>query len=173
MVSKPQARFLTSIKLGVPGTSMPPWGKTLNDDQIKGVLDYVFADLCARAEPAVKPRKVPEQNPVPMSAESAARGEAIFLQRCTGCHGRKADGRGPNSLDISPRPRNLRNSAFIENTPDRRLFESIIYGVEGTAMPSWMDYGLSQNEVGDIVNYIRSLNEATEVRVCNESLRRL
>jgi hypothetical protein len=26
-------------------------------------------------------------------------------------------------------------------------------------MPSWMDYGLSQNDVGDIVNYIRSLNK--------------
>ena len=31
-------------------------------------------------------------------------------------------------------------------------------GIEGTAMPSWIDYGLSQNDVGDIVNYIRSLN---------------
>jgi mono/diheme cytochrome c family protein len=107
----------------------------------------------------MKPRKVPELNPVPMSAASAARGEAIFMERCTGCHGRKADGRGPNSLDISPRPRNLRNSAFIQSAPDRRLFESVMYGVEGTAMPSWMDYGLSQNDVGDIVNYIRSLNE--------------
>ena len=25
-------------------------------------------------------------------------------------------------------------------------------------MPSWMDYGLTQDQVGDIVNYIRSLN---------------
>lgn len=160
MVSKPQARFLASITLGVPGTSMPPWGKTLNGDQVKGELDYVFQTYVHEPSRQMNPRKVSEQNPVPMSAESAARGEAIFLQRCTGCHGRKADGRGPNSLDISPRPRNLRNSAFIGNTPDRRLFESVMYGVEGTAMPSWIDYGLSQNEVGDIVNYIRSLNEA-------------
>ncbi len=159
MVSKPESRFLASITLGVPGTSMPPWGKVLPGDQIKGVLDYVFATYVHEPIRQMKPRKVPEQNPVPMSAASAARGEAIFMQRCTGCHGRKADGRGPNSLDISPRPRNLRNSAFIRNAPDRRLFESVMYGVEGTAMPSWMDYGLSQNEVGDIVNYIRSLNE--------------
>ena len=39
----------------------------------------------------------------------SARGETMFLQRCSGCHGRKADGKGPNSLDILPRPRNLRN----------------------------------------------------------------
>jgi mono/diheme cytochrome c family protein len=159
MTSKPQARFLASITLGVPGTSMPAWDKTLSGDQAKGLLDYVFQSYVKEPSRQMKARKVPETNPVSMSAASAARGEAIFLQRCTGCHGRKADGRGPNSLDISPRPRNLRNSAFIQNTPDRRLFESVMYGVEGTAMPSWMDYGLSQNEVGDIVNYIRSLNE--------------
>jgi mono/diheme cytochrome c family protein len=47
MVSKPEARFLASITLGVPGTSMPPWGKALSGDQIKGVLDYVFTRLCA------------------------------------------------------------------------------------------------------------------------------
>jgi len=162
MVSKPEARFLASITLGVPGTSMPAWSKALSGDRIKGVLDYVFTTYVKEPSRQMKPRKVPEQNPVTMSAESAARGEAIFMQRCTGCHGRKADGRGPNSLDISPRPRNLRNAAFIRNTPDRRLFESVMYGVEGTAMPSWMDYGLSQNEVGDIVNYIRSLNETVK-----------
>jgi len=123
------------------------------------VFDYVWTTFVREPHRQLKPRKVPEQNPVAMSADSAHRGETIFLQRCTGCHGRKADGRGPNSVDISPRPRNLRNSAFILNAPDRRLFESVMYGVEGTAMPSWMDYGLTQNDVGDIVNYIRSLNK--------------
>jgi mono/diheme cytochrome c family protein len=159
MTTKPEARFITSIQQGVPGTSMPPWAKVLNDDQIKGVFDYVWTSFVHEPHRDLKARKVPEQNPVTMSAQSAERGETIFLQRCTGCHGRKADGRGPNSIDISPRPRNLRNAAFIQNLPDRRLFESILYGVEGTAMPSWMDYGLSQSDVGDIVNYIRSLNK--------------
>ena len=107
----------------------------------------------------LKDRKVPEKNPVAFSAESVAAGEQIFLQRCTGCHGRKADGKGPNSLDISPRPRNLRNSFFVNNVSDRRLFDSITYGVEGTAMPSWVDYGLTQNDVGNLINFIRSLNQ--------------
>ena len=157
--SKPQARFLASLTLGVPGTSMPPWGKALDGERIQTLLDYVGQACVHEPRRQLKPRKVPEINPVPMSAESVGRGETIFLARCTGCHGRKADGRGPNSLDIAPRPRNLRNSAFINSTPDRRLFESVMYGVEGTAMPSWMDYGLSQSDVGDILNYIRSLNE--------------
>jgi mono/diheme cytochrome c family protein len=158
MTTKPEERFLSSIHNGVPGTSMPDWAKTLTDDQIKGVFDYVWATYVREPHRQLKPRKIAEQNPVPSSPESIKRGEATFMQRCTGCHGRKADGHGPNSIDMSPRPRNLRNSAFIHATSDHRLLESVTYGVEGTAMPSWMDYGLSQNDIGDIVNYIRSLN---------------
>jgi mono/diheme cytochrome c family protein len=159
MASKPRERFLASIRDGVPGTSMPAWGKALSDEQRAGVFDYIWQTYVHEPQRTLKARNVPEKNPVPMSAESVGRGEHIFLQRCTGCHGRKADGRGPNSRDMSPRPRNLRNSAFIQHATDRRLLESVTYGVEGTAMPSWMDYGLTQDQVGDIVNFIRSLNQ--------------
>ena len=101
---------------------------------------------------------MPDRNPVASDAASIAHGEEIFLARCTGCHGRKADGKGPNSLDIMPHPRNLRNNWFVQAAADRRLFESILYGVQGTAMPSWIDYGLTQHDVGDIINFVRSLN---------------
>ena len=80
------------------------------------------------------------------------------MERCAGCHGRKADGKGPNSLDILPKPRNLRNHWFVDSVPDQRRFESILYGVQGTAMPSWTDYGLTNEDVGDLVNFIRSIN---------------
>jgi len=33
--------------------------------------------------------------------------------------------------------------------------------VQGTAMPSWIDYGLTQNDVGDLINFIRSMNSQT------------
>ena len=158
MNSKPEERFLTSLKEGVPGTSMPPWEHVLTDQQRKDVLDYVFQTFVKEPRPPLKERKVPEANPVASTPESVAAGETIFLQRCTGCHGRKADGKGPNSLDISPRPRNLRNSAFINHASDKRLFTSITYGVEGTAMPSWIDYGLTQQDIGNLINFIRSLN---------------
>jgi sulfur oxidation c-type cytochrome SoxX len=158
MNTKPEDRFLKSLKEGVPGTSMPPWERVLSEDQRKEVLAYVFQNFVKEPRPQLKERKVPETNPVAFTPQSVADGEQIFLQRCTGCHGRKADGKGPNSLDISPRPRNLRNSAFINNTSDKRLFTSISYGVDGTAMPSWIDYGLSQNDIGNLINFIRSLN---------------
>jgi len=158
MNSKPEERFLTSLKAGVPGTSMPPWEHVLSEQQRKDVLDYVFKTFVKEPRPSLKEKKVPETNPVASTPESIAAGEQIFLQRCTGCHGRKADGKGPNSLDISPRPRNLRNSAFINNASDKRLFTSITYGVQGTAMPAWTDYGLTQQDIGNLINFIRSLN---------------
>ena len=158
MNSKPEARFLDSLRYGVPGTSMPAWDRVLTEEQRRTVLTFVFEKFVREARPEIKAHKVPEQNPVASNADSVHRGEQIFLQRCTGCHGRKADGKGPNSLDISPRPRNLRNSFFVNSVPDRRMFDSILYGVQGTAMPSWIDYGLSQNDVGDLVNFIRSIN---------------
>lgn len=158
MNSKPLERLANSIKDGVAGTSMPAWGQVLKDEQVQGVLQYVLTTYTKEARREVKPLRAPDKNPVAMSQESAKRGEETFLRRCAGCHGRKADGKGPNSLDILPRPRNLRNTAFVQSTNDRRMFESILFGVQGTAMPSWIDYGLSQNEVGDLVNFIRSIN---------------
>lgn len=159
MNSKPEDRFVTSILEGVPGTSMPSWKNLLSETQARELLNYINQNFVREPRREVKPHNVPEQNPVPLSNESVARGAGIYQQRCTGCHGVKADGKGPNSLDILPRPRNLRNSWFINTTQDRRLFDSILYGVQGTAMPAWIDYGLSTKDVGDLINYIRSLNQ--------------
>jgi sulfur oxidation c-type cytochrome SoxX len=157
MTSKAPERLLASIKQGVGGTSMPPWGRVLTDAQVQAVYDYVFA---AFVKQPASPRKrdLPAANPAASDQASIGRGERTFLARCTGCHGRKADGKGPNSLDILPRPRNLRNAGFVNSVGDQRLMESILYGVQGSAMPSWIDYGLSKNDAGDLVNFIRSLN---------------
>ena len=159
MTSKSRERFVNSIQEGIPGTSMPSWKNVLKPEQINGVLSYVMTTFTKEPFRESKPHNVPDHNPVTTSAASIHHGEEVFLERCTGCHGRKADGKGPNSLDISPKPRNLRNSAFVASVDDRRIFDSVLYGVQGTAMPSWIDYGLTTNDVGDIVNFIRSINQ--------------
>lgn len=162
MNSKSEERLMKSIREGVAGTSMPAWGRVLNDDQIRGLLDHIQKNYVKDPRRPLKARQVPETNPVQASADSIKRGEQLFMQRCTGCHGKKADGKGPNSLDILPRPRNLRNTEFLNSINDRRLFESILYGVQGSAMPPWVDYGLTQKDVGDLVNYLRSFNKGKQ-----------
>ena len=158
MNSKSEARFVNSVRNGVNGTSMPAWGKLVTEEQAKTVLAYIQTNFTKDARRELKVRPIPEKNPVAFSTESVTRGEALFVNRCAGCHGRKGDGKGPNSLDILPKPRNLRNAFFVNSVDDKRLFESIQYGVQGTAMPPWIDYGLTNNDVGDLVNFIRSIN---------------
>jgi mono/diheme cytochrome c family protein len=162
MNSKTEARLLSSVRAGVAGTSMPAWGKLLGEDQAKAVLGYIQTAFTKEPRRELKARPVPERNPIPMSPQSVARGEATFVNRCAGCHGKKADGKGPNSLDILPKPRNLRNAWFVDSVDDRRLFESISYGVQGTAMPPWLDNGITTEEVGDMVNFIRNINPRTK-----------
>lgn len=158
MTSRPVDRFVDAIKNGVPGTSMPKLSAAYSDAQIRDVLAYIDATFVKEPRRELRSRDVPDQNPVAATPESIQRGAQIFAMRCTGCHGRKADGKGPNALDIVPRPRNLLNRDFVLSVTDRRMFESILYGVQGTAMPSWIDYGMNKNDVADLVNYIRSLS---------------
>ena len=158
MNSKPMDRLVASVRSGVAGTSMPAWGKLLDEQQAKALLGYLQTAFVKEARTEPKAHDVPATNPVASSPESIARGEATFVNRCAGCHGKKGDGKGPNSLDILPRPRNLRNPFFMGSVQDKRLFDSISYGVQGTAMPSWIDYGLQKEDIGDLVNFIRNLN---------------
>ena len=96
MRTKTRERLLDSVRNGVPGTSMAPWGRVLGEAGSEGLLGYVL-DSLSKAGQSKPPtgRDTPAANPVAYSAESAARGEATFLNRCWGCHGKKADGHGP------------------------------------------------------------------------------
>ncbi len=160
MRSKPRARLVQSVVQGVPGTSMAPWGRVLGQARSEALVDWVLGDLTkAGASKPPANRQVPEANPVAYAPESVARGQAIFLDRCWGCHGKKADGQGPNAADIVPRPRNLRNKPFVSAMPYTRLHESIKYGVQGTAMPAaGFDFALDDKSIGDLINFVLSLN---------------
>jgi sulfur oxidation c-type cytochrome SoxX len=159
MKTKSRARLIQSVRGGVAGTSMAPWGGVLDDKAAGALVDYVLANVTQGGASRLVEHKVPQANLVPFSKESAARGEAIFLNRCWGCHGTKADGHGPNAEDIVPRPRNLRNAPFVRSVAYARLHESIKYGVQGTAMPAaGFDFSLDDKSIGDLINFIYSLN---------------
>jgi mono/diheme cytochrome c family protein len=163
MRTKSRERLMASLVDGVPGTSMAPWGEVLGEDDAARLLDHVLATYPGERKAKPRAREIPDTNPVEYSPESIARGEAIYLDRCWGCHGKKADGHGPNAEDFVPRPRNLRNTPFIESLSYARLHESIKYGVQGTAMPAaGFDFALDDRAIGDLVNFIESLNQPLE-----------
>jgi mono/diheme cytochrome c family protein len=157
----PEARAHKAIRAGVPGTAMPPFGKILDEEAAKALFAYVRTTFIAEkrdadADSATRVRQVPEKNPVAFGPDSVKRGKGIFLERCFGCHGRIGDGKGPNAVEMLPRPRNLTNHGFFVSLPDSRLFESITYGIVGTGMPPWDT--LPESERWDLVNYVRHLS---------------
>jgi len=91
-----------------------------------------------------------------MTEESVEAGKVIFFEYCAGCHGRRADGRGLQALNLIPKPQNLRNAEFVEYLDDERMFSSISGGVRGTSMPPF-EMILSESRRWDVTNYIRSL----------------
>ncbi|MBM4317205.1 MAG: c-type cytochrome [Deltaproteobacteria bacterium] len=89
-------------------------------------------------------------------------GHQAFLNRCSGCHGQAADGNGPASVMLNPKPRNLVSGSFkfhstssgvLPNVED--LMKTLNQGVIGTSMPSFRE--VSEQERLAIVMYVRSL----------------
>jgi mono/diheme cytochrome c family protein len=102
----------------------------------------------------------------PSTDESIAAGKAIFFEYCSGCHGRRADGRGPQSLNLVPRPQNLRNAQFVRHLSDDRLYTSLSGGVRGTAMPAF-EMTLTPPRRWQVIHYIRSLTADDPVKLAN------
>jgi len=108
----------------------------------------------------------PRKNPRPMSEESVAGGKEVFFEYCAGCHGRRADGRGLQALNLNPKPQNLRNAEFVNYLTDERMYGSISGGVRGTAMQSF-ELLLPEERRWDVINYIRSLTDGATRGIAN------
>ena len=92
----------------------------------------------------------------------ADNGEAVYFQRCVGCHGDEGDGLGPAAERLNPPPRDFtlgqykfKTTGFDDIVPnDANLIRMIRDGMPGTAMPGWSDV-LSEQEILDLVAYIK------------------
>jgi mono/diheme cytochrome c family protein len=165
-------RFPGTIAKGVEGTAMPPWEKVLSKEQIQDVTDFIvqrnrmsdgegadrsFVRLDAPLPKAGDMDRVTEKEVV---AVDVTRGKTAFMGHCTGCHGKLANGKGPNAYTLgNVYPRNLINDQFMERADltDDRLYTSIILGVPGTPMPSHSH--LSDQTLLDLIAYIRTLTK--------------
>jgi mono/diheme cytochrome c family protein len=106
----------------------------------------------------------------PLTPESIHAGEGVFFEYCSGCHGRRADGRGPESLNLDPKPQNLRNAQFVKHLSDERMYASISGGVRGTAMPAW-ELNLAPERRWNVIHYIRSLTADDTISLPNSIAR--
>jgi mono/diheme cytochrome c family protein len=113
-------------------------------------------------QPAADGDATPRTGPPADRADAAARGRALFLASCAGCHGDRADGNGPAAPFFPDHPpRNLRRGDYkFRSTKDpapldEDLFRTIRRGA-GPSMPAWPD--LSEAQVWDLVLYLKSIH---------------
>jgi len=95
--------------------------------------------------------------PVAASAESVATGKQLYTRYCAVCHGINAE--GGSGSDISPPAPDLTDSEWKRGSTDGEIFVNIRDGVGATGVMRGLNGkpGISDREMWDIVNYVRSL----------------
>lgn len=97
------------------------------------------------------------RNPMEATTRSLVHGKQVFTTNCIGCHGLKGDGKGPAASFINnPAPRNLTDASQQLYFSDGEMYDAILFGVDGTAMPAWGDV-LTVNDIWDLTNFIRTI----------------
>lgn len=167
-------RFKNSLLNGVAGSAMPPWKNVLTTNQIDLLVDYIEMKILeknpiqpySRIEVSFPKIGMPDDrlfvdkndNDIKEIVEGdPISGKQAYNKYCTGCHGRLANGKGPNADALgSAIPRNLINRHFLnqEHITDERLYKSILLGVAGAPMPPH-DH-LSDQTIFDLIAFIRS-----------------
>ncbi len=112
-----------------------------------------------RPGPALElPHDLPDPGP-----ESVARGRALYLEKCATCHGDSGKGDGVqeqrDESGMPIRPRDFTRGIFKGGRDRAQLYARIMLGVPGTPMPESSNF--KPAEVGDLINYIQSLSDAS------------
>jgi DMSO reductase family type II enzyme heme b subunit len=95
------------------------------------------------------------------TAALLARGETLFANQCSVCHGVAGDGEGPYTHLLDPRPRAFTSDPFKIASTDNQiptaadLRRTISEGMAGSAMPSWEH--LPGRDLDALTAYVRKV----------------
>jgi cytochrome c oxidase cbb3-type subunit 3 len=144
-----------TIRNGRPGRIMPAFD-SLSDAQVSAIVKHVrrWSD---------KPAPLENTDVVKGNKEH---GEQVFAKFCQQCHGE--NGRGGKGTGVTfSRKRDLpiiapalNNAGFLTAASDVMIRDTITFGREGTPMTSMLAAGLSEEDINDIVAYIRSFEKS-------------
>jgi mono/diheme cytochrome c family protein len=97
-----------------------------------------------------------------MESADISKGKALYETYCTSCHGMSGKGDGPAAVSLRPKPKNLTDAAYMSSLNDQYLYDVIAKGGAAVGkspfMPGW-GTTLSDEDIADIISYIRSLSE--------------
>lgn len=151
-------KFLfTTIREGRPGRVMPAF-KSLSDAQVKAIIHHIRGFVPKQKQAALKV----EQKQAYGHPE---RGKALYAKYCAHCHGANGEGGHGTGVTFS-RPRDLpimppalNNPGFLDAASDHMIKQTLMTGREGTPMISFLKVGLKEQDIDDIVSYIRSFSK--------------
>jgi mono/diheme cytochrome c family protein len=89
-------------------------------------------------------------------SKSISNGRELFTERCSVCHGEKADGKGPSAESFDMTPWSFTDGT-IDDISDGYLFQKIKNGGVWYEMPPF-SLILKNNEIWDIINFLRSIS---------------
>ncbi len=145
--------LVKTIRFGRPGRVMPGFD-AMSDAQVEAIVKYL------RKWTNSKPRVFEEYHAV----GSDANGKVLYGTFCAHCHGEKGQGEGKGTGESYSRERIFKvvppaigNTGFLDSASDAMLKAIITHGRKGTIMTSFAELGLSEQDIDDVIVYLRSL----------------
>lgn len=146
-----------TIRLGRPGRVMPAFPQ-LEDIEVSAIISHIRS-WPGQKQPATQTRQHITGN--------AVRGKSHYEQHCASCHGVNGEGGHGTGVTLS-RPRSapilapaLNNPGFLKAASDSLIKTTLLRGREGTPMRSFLNQGLTEGDINDIVAFVRSFEQQT------------
>jgi mono/diheme cytochrome c family protein len=99
------------------------------------------------------------KNPNRATAESIAAGRVSYDKHCAECHGATGKGNGKKGEGLEQKPSNLTDEKWEHGSTDGEIFVVIRDGAGAKSEMKGFGTKISQKEMWDIVNFVRSLHD--------------
>lgn len=142
-----------TIRLGRPGRVMPAF-RQLSDAEVQALIRHIRGWA---------PGATPVATEKSLVRGDAERGGKLYARYCAACHGDRGEGGHGTGVTFS-RPRDLpvlapalNNPGFLAAASDAMIKTTLMRGRQGTPMPSFLEQGLKERDIDDLVAYVRAL----------------
>ncbi len=123
----------------------------------------VTAVVVGAQNPGGSPEGKAMKNPVAATAASVTAGTALYQKNCQFCHGPKGLGDG-TLAPKDTKPANLTDATWDRGSTDGEIFKVIADGAGPDFKMKGVKGRIADNDIWNIVNYLRSIGPKTATR---------